>query len=171
MPETKFEPEISRSLKKIALDIIVEKPIAIECKRESGTSLSFSRVEESQVKALLDFTEVPLAQKLVVAVGQGNRFKRDTGFDFLLTPKGKAYVLVNFRATKKAGGKEIPKGTNRCFALSIHDYVDGMESLLEEGRKSFPFRWFVDNAIEIRRISWEVGDKKVYGWNLIPLAY
>jgi hypothetical protein len=169
MADAIFEPEISRSLKR--LKIKISHPVAIECKKETGTSLHFDRLNDDQKTALMEFEMHNFTQKMLVSasVGGQSRFKRKTGFDFIACPKGVAYVLVNFRATKKAAGKDIPKGTNRCFAVNIFKFLEGQSKLSAEGRRSFPYSWFDENAIELDRIKWE-GDKgNEYGWDLLPL--
>ena len=169
-----FEPEVSRSLKHLCSVYKVPHSLAIECKKETGTSFSFSRLNDDQLKALLKFQDEPFHQKMLVSasVGGKSRFKHKSGFDFLCCPTGKSYVLINFRATKKAAGKEIPKGTNRCFALTIDQFVDGMSELtLCEDRQSFSYSWLDKNARELKRMRWE-GDRGYgYGWDLMPLFY
>ncbi len=171
MSDPIFEPEISRSLKRLDLKINISFPVAIECKKETGTSIHFDRVNADQIKALSDFESKIFTQKMIVSasVGGKSRFKRKSGFDFLACGAGRGYVIVNFRATKKDAGKAIPKGTNRCFAVRINDYVEGMEKLSNEGRRSFPYVWFEENALELHRIRWEVPKGFEYGWDLIPL--
>ncbi len=172
MADSIFEPEISRSLKRFAATNTLECGIAIECKKETGTSLAFDRVKSHQVQALIDFKSLPFVHKMRVAASVGgykSRFQLDTGFDFLACPPGKSFVLVNFRATKKDAGKDIPKGTNRCFAVTIEDFNEHKERLLSEGRKSFPYSWFLEYALELERIRWTVDDKYVYGWDLNKL--
>ena len=172
MSDKFFEPEISRSLKRISQLIQIPFPVAIECKKETGTSLAFSRVDQHQVRALVDFECASFTHKMRVSssVGGQSRFQLKTGFDFLACPSGKSFVLVNFRATKKDGGKAIPKGTNRCFAVPIGQYLNGKYELESvDKRRSFPYKWFEDNAMEIKRTSWEEGGKKIYGWDLSPL--
>jgi hypothetical protein len=173
MADPIFEPEVSRSLRRVSNVINVDKSVAIECKKESGTSLSFDRVNEDQIKALVEFEQKAFSQKMLVSssVGGYSRFKLKSGFDFLCCPAGKSYVLVNFRSTKKSAGKEIPKGTNRCFAVRISEFVRGQLTLLSEGRKSFPYNWFEHNSLELNRIKWTEGDAYVYGWDLLPLFY
>ena len=170
MADSIFEPEISRSLKRLDF-IIVTTPIAIECKKTTGTSLSFSAVNDDQVTALVHFEEQHFTQKMLVAasVGGKSRFKAKSGFDFLCCPSGRSFVLVNFRATKKAAGKDIPKGTNRCFALPIKFFVESKLQFLREGRKSFPYAWFDQNATELDRIRWQTEKGNEYGWDIIPL--
>ena len=174
MADSTFEPEISRSLKHILKEVLLDYPVAIECKKVSGTSLPFDRVNEHQEEALLKFEEESFYQKMLVAsnVGGGkSRFNLRSGFDFLACPHGRSWVLVNFRATKKAAGRDIPKGTNKCFAVSIENYIEGKADLLSEGRKSFPYLWFLNNAMELNRKRWE-GDKGFeYGWDLTPLLH
>ena len=172
MSDKYFEPEISRSLKRIAQLIHIPFPVAIECKKETGTSLSFSRVDKDQIQALVDFECSSFTQKMRVAssVGGQSRFQLKTGFDFLDCPSGKSFVLVNFRATKKDGGKDIPKGTNRCFAVPISQFLQARHELgVFEERKSFPYKWFEENALEIHRTSWKESEKTIYGWELSPL--
>lgn len=173
MADSIFEPEIRYSLKHLSsMGIDPDYPIAFECKRESGNSLAFNRVNEDQLIALEDFEEKPYFHKMLVAssVGGKSRFMLKSGFDFLYMPKGKSFVLVNFRCTKKAGGKNLPKGTNRCFAMSLRQYKKAI--YCHEGiRKSLPFEWFTDskNATEITRIRiTELGlkDKHFYCWDL-----
>lgn len=169
MADSIFEPEISRSLRKITN---MEDPplssIAIECKKETGTSLSFSRVNEDQIEALVNFQIKPYYKKMLVAssVGGMSRFKLKSGFDFMYCNKGKSWVVVNFRATKKASGSKIPKGTNKCFAITIDQLLDVMNTL---DRKSIPYEWFTENAVELERISWWDNASRVYGWDLFPL--
>lgn len=172
MSDKIFEPEISRSLKKFAREIQSSVPVAIECKKETGTSFKTSRVEEHQLEGLLAFENDPFVQKMVVASGKGTRFRGKTGFDFLHCPKGKSYILINFRCTKKSGGKSIPKGTNRCFCMPIYDFMWAKSyHEMQLHRKSIPYEWFVDNqdVMEIDRCSWHEGDHLVYGWDLSPL--
>ena len=174
MADSIFEPEISRSLKHILQEVMLDYPIAIECKKVTGTSLSVDRVNDNQIESLLEFEEKSYFQKMVVASSVGgvkSRFNLRTGFDFLACPHGRSWVLVNFRATKKAAGKEIPKGTNKCFAVSIENYVEGKDAMLAEGRRSFPYAWFVDNAIELERKRWEGEKGYEYGWDLTPLLH
>ncbi len=169
MADSIFEPEISRSLKRLVNIVSINVSVAIECKKETGTSLSFDRVNQDQIDALVNFETTPFHQKMLVSasVSTQSRFKLKSGFDFLCCPKGKSYVLVNFRATKKASGKDIPKGTNKCFVVSIGDYLEGKSNLAKEGRKSFPYSWFIENAKEAERIKWKnTKDENVYGWDL-----
>ncbi len=170
MADKFFEPEISRSLKRASN--LIAFPVAIECKKETGTSFAFNRVEDHQLQALADFMFLPFHHKMRVSasVGGKSRFQLKTGFDFIACPSGEAFILVNFRATKKAGGKAIPKGTNRCFALPVTQFVNEKDKMEKtEGRKSFPYSWFEKNALELERISWKEEDKTVYGWDLAPL--
>jgi len=165
MADSSFEPEVSRSLRRIACSFGAPmESIAIECKRESGKSIAFSRINNDQVEALLAFERKPFHMKMRVAasVGGKSRFKSKTGFDFLYCGRGKGFVLVNFRATKKAAGEAI----NRCFAVRIGAFVTAEEST---ERKSLPLDWFVENAVELERIRWKIKDKFVYGWDLLPL--
>lgn len=172
MADAVFEPEVSRSIKHLSNNFEIFYPIAIECKKVSGTSLSFDAVKDHQVQALIDFEFLPFYQKMRVAssIEGQSRFKLDTGFDFLVCPHGKSWLLVNFRSTKKAAGKEIPKGTNKCFAVSIENFIEGKNDLLSAGRKSFPYSWFLNNAMELERCRWEVKKGYEYGWDLLPLT-
>ena len=172
MADKIFEPEISRSLKKFAREIQSSVPVAIECKKETGTSFKTSRVEEHQLEALLDFEKFPFVQKMIVGGGKNVKFRGKTGFDFMHCPSGKAYILINFRATRKASGRDIPKGTNRCFCLGVYEYAwaKGYHEIQLE-RSSIPYSWFVDSqdVLEIERCSWKENEKTVYGWDLSPL--
>lgn len=173
MADALFEPEVSRSLVVLHnLHADAVPPIAIECKRTMEARLSFDRVKEEQVQSLLDFESKGLVRKLVVSQGFGKarRFTGDTPFDFIMNGPGISYVLVNFRFTKKSPRKDIPKGTNRCFAVRIRDYVDAVEQEGSKGRASLNYDWFVENAIECTRI--RIGTKNgntTGGWDLLPL--
>ena len=79
---------------------------------------------------------------------------------------GKAFILVNFRGTRKVLGKDIPKGVNRAFAVTIEQFKAARELLLSQGKKSLNYGWFVEYATELSRVKF---DGK-YGWDLSPLA-
>ncbi len=172
MADSIFEPEISRSLRHLCDTITVPYSLAIECKKVSGTSFSLSRINNDQLEALLYFQDKSYYQKMLVSasVGGKSRFKLKSGFDFLCCPTGIGYILVNFRATKKAAGKEIPKGTNRCFAITVDQFVNAMsEMVFCEDRQSIPYNWFEKNALELSRVRWEVEKGYEYGWDLTSL--
>lgn len=174
MADSTFEPEVRRSLgwlrKAVGGKVI---PIAIECKKTQEPRLSFGKVKKHQIEGLLEFEEQGLTRKLVVSQGFGTarRFTTDTPFDFVFTGAGRGYVLVNFRFTKKAPRKDIPKGTNRCFGVRIGDYVKAMEDAIAEGKASLPYDWFEENGIECKRLIVK-NDKGVAesGWDLEPLT-
>lgn len=159
MADRVFEPEVSRSLKALqAMNLGLHPPIAFECKKTESTTLHFDRITEDQLEALIDFKDRGLVRKLVGSQGykggskNNHRFTSGTPFDFIASGRGHAFVLVNFRFTKKAPRKDIPKGTNRCFAVPIDVYRVGLESLRKKGYKSFPYEWFFVNAMECPRI-------------------
>jgi hypothetical protein len=79
---------------------------------------------------------------------------------------GKSYVLVNFRFTKKAPRKDLPKGLNKCFALTPTQYLEAVKYCEGVGRKSIPIEWFQENVLELKRVKYESG----YGWDLSPLV-
>lgn len=174
MSDKIFEPEISRSLRHMVKDLPdIKQSMAIECKKVTGTSLPFTRVNDHQVEALINFEDRSFFQKMIVASSVGgtkSRFNLRSGFDFLACPKGRSYIFVNFRATKKQAGKDIPKGTNRCFVIGIYEYLQARDQFLKEGRKSFPYSWFESNAIELERKRWEVDEGYEYGWDLLPIV-
>ena len=168
-----FEPEVSRSLRWLVDWGKRDLSIAIECKKTETPYLSFNRVRDHQVEGLLEFERKPYCQKISVpaAVGQmKRRFQIRVPFDFLFVQPGRSFLLVNFRFTKKAARSDLPKGLNRCFAVSPQMYLEAKDKFIGEGRASLPYEWFVSNAIELERIriEREVG-KYEYGWDLLPL--
>lgn len=174
MADSAFEPEVRRSLDWLRKVVGGEvPPIAIECKKTQEPRLSFDKVKEHQIKGLLEFEEHGLTRKLVVSQGFGTarRFTTDTPFDFVFTGAGRGYLLVNFRFTKKAPRKDIPKGTNRCFGVRIGEYVKAMEDAVAEGKASLSYDWFEENGIECERLRVK-NDKGIAesGWNLEPLT-
>jgi hypothetical protein len=174
MADSTFEPEVRRSLDWLRKVVGGEvPPIAIECKKTQESRLSFDKVKEHQIEGLLEFEEQGLTRKLVVSQGFGTtrRFTTDTPFDFVFTGAGRGYVLVNFRFTKKAPRKDIPKGTNRCFGVRVGEYVKAMEDAVAEGKASLSYDWFEENGIECERLRVK-NDKGVAesGWDLEPLT-
>ena len=114
-----------------------------------------------------------MAYKMVVSQGFGKqqRFTGNTPFDFVLVSHGYGFLLVNFRFTQKAPRKDILKGTNRCFAVSVQDYVIAKEQAMLDGKSSLTYDWFVHNAIECPRIR-EKNSKGIAEsmWDLSPLV-
>jgi hypothetical protein len=165
-----FEPEVSRSLQ--WLSDWYRKPVAlaIECKRcTTSATLPLDQVKPHQLEALIAFEKQPLAKKLPVAAPVGSserRFHGKSEFDFIFVGPGKSYVLVNFRFTKKAPRKDIPKGLNKCFALTPTQYLEAVKYCEGVGRKSIPIEWFQENVLELERVKYESG----YGWDLSPLV-
>lgn len=173
MSDTIFEPEIKRSLSWVQqMSGGMLASAAFECKKCQEPRLSFDRVKDHQVEGLLSFQKNGIVRKLVVSQGFGAkaRFTGDTPFDFLFVEKGIGYVLVNFRFTKKSPRSDIPKGTNKCFALPIQDYIDAKDSLSAEGKASIPYDWFLNNAIELQRIRiTNSNNMKESAWDLTKL--
>lgn len=173
MADAIFEPEVKRSLvwlqKEHRGDV---SPIAIECKKTQEPRLSFGKVKDHQVERLLDFARQGLAMKMIVSqgFGQQRRFTGETPFDFLMVGKGQGFLLVNFRFTKKSPRKDIPKGTNRCFAITAEDYAIAKEEAVADGKASLSYDWFVENGLECERLrvknASEVAES---GWDLQPL--
>jgi hypothetical protein len=154
MADAIFEPEIKRSLlwlqKSLGGNL---PPIAIECKRTSNARLSFDAVKDEQVDGLTQFCKKGIVRKLIVSQGLGaRRFTGGTPFDFLACGAGYGYLLVNFRFTKQSPRKDIAKGTNRCFAVPVDQYVQAREDAAAEGHSSLPYDWFAENAIECKRM-------------------
>lgn len=172
MADRIFEPEISRSLQRIADWGAV--PLGIECKKTESPYLSFDRVKDHQIEGLFDFEKRGLVKKLAVPAapgGMARRFQVRTEFDFVYVPKGKAYLLVNFRFTRKSPRKDLPKGMNRCFGITPSQYVDGVERSISEGRASLSLEWFEEVGIELERARFQRADGvKEYGWDLWPLV-
>lgn len=178
MADSVFEPEISTSLKyfrEYGNSYMKFVPIAIECKKVSSSArLSFDKVRDHQIKGLLRFQKEAYYNKMTVAshLGKGGgRFKGKTDFDYMFVSKGIGYLVVNFRFTKKAPRKDVEKGVNRVFAVTVDEYLEIKEELLKEGVKSIDYWWFVDNAIELPRIRIDppqLKDKK-YCWDISPL--
>jgi hypothetical protein len=155
MADALFEPEVKRSLVRLQKMYLGNSPsIALECKRTQEPRLSFDRISDGQIDGLLAFRRYGMAHKMVVSqgFGGGKRFTGGTPFDFVLVGRGESYVLVNFRFTKKAPRKDIAKGTNKCFAIPIEQYIATKEVFLSEGRASLPYEWFTKNAIECSRL-------------------
>lgn len=170
-----FETEISRSLKKLPgwsqklatpaaagnaeqrfnltteFDFLYMSKghnIAFECKKIERERFPFTMVKEHQETGLQKFLDV-----------------------------GHAYILVNFRLTKKVNRNGKTKKysrvykaeeRNRAFAVHITDYLAGKEYALAgdfgRNRKSLRMEWFADNAIELERVP----GRKAY-WDLSPL--
>ena len=170
MADRLFEPEVSRSLQ--WLSDWYKKPVAlaIECKRcMTSATLPLSQVKSHQLEALVAFEKQPLAKKLSVAAPVGRserRFHGKSELDYNFEGPGKSYVLVNFRFTKKAPRKDIPKGLNKCFAVTPTQYLEAVKYCEEVGRKSIPIEWFQENVLELERVKYESG----YGWDLSPLV-
>lgn len=189
MADTAFEPEVSISIRRLSealTHISCPRGLAFECKKVSATpSLSFEAVKEHQTAGLLEAEQAPYTMKMRVgsAVGGPSRFQQDTPFDFLLMPHADAYILVNFRFTKKAPRKDLKVGTNVCYAIPIHWYIDTKQQLLSLGKKSMDIV-LLDNAaklehscvVKLERVRYETGvDSKgkkryQYGWDLLPLV-
>lgn len=149
MADVTFEPEVKRSLVWLQEELNGSAPsIAIECKKTQEARLSFASVTERQIEGLLEFVRVGLAHKMVVSQGFGSktRFTKDTPFDFVLVGAGQGWLLVNFRFTKKAPRRDIAKGTNRCFALPVVDYLAAKEEATAQGRASLSYDWFDSNV-------------------------
>ena len=168
MADRIFEPEISRSLRHVQAKCghLLKKNLAFECKKVTVPYLSFDRVKDHQVQALLEFESKPFYRKLVVGQLPGKkrgRFQSETPFDYLYVRCGYSYLLVNFRFTQKSPRKDLPKGLNRCFAVRIGEFLEGEAQV--SPRKSLPYEWFVENGIELSRMKVEKG----YGWDLSPL--
>lgn len=110
--------------------------IAVECKKVEDMRLPFDMVKGHQEEGLLRY----------------------------LVAAGPAYLLVNFRLTKRQGMK-----FNRAFAVGIVDYLAAKEQAaggeFGRARKSLRIEWFCDFATELRRIKLASG----YGWDLSVL--
>lgn len=173
MADTVFEPEISRSLKRLADWGRRDLSLAIECKKVETPYLPFDKVQDHQVEGLLAFEKRPYFQKISVpaAVGQTKRrFQIRTPFDFFFVQPGRAFLVVNFRFTRKPARSDLPKGLNRCFAVRPEQYVEAKNRYEAEGRASLPYEWFVENAVELERVKFRRDDDKTeYGWDLLPL--
>ncbi len=172
MADKIFEPEVGRSLKRIA--DWGAQPLGIECKKTESPYLPFDRVKDHQIEGLLRFEKYGLVKKIAVPAAPGGadqRFQIKTEFDYVYVPKGRAYLLVNFRFTKKSPRKDLPKGLNRCFALTPDQYVRGVEENREAGRGSLPLEWFEAVALELERVRFRRVDNRLeYGWDLWPLV-
>lgn len=174
MADSVFEPEVKRSLVWLQNKYGGNLPsIAIECKKTQEPRLSFDKVQEHQIEGLLDFEKHGLVKKMIVskAMGHQQRFTGDTPFDYMLVGAGgMGFLLVNFRFTKKSPRKDIAKGTNRCFAVLVEDYVTAKEEALAEGKASLSYDWFLQYGIECSRVRMK-NDKGVAesGWDLEPL--
>jgi len=168
-----FEPEISRSLKRLVDWGRRDVALAIECKKVETPYLPFDKVKDHQIEGLLQFEKKPYYRKISVpaAVGQTKRrFQVKTPFDFIFVPPGRAYLVVNFRFTRKPARSDLPKGLNRCFAISPGQYVEAKEKFEKKGRSSLPYEWFVNEGIELERVKFRREDDSVeYGWDLTPL--
>ena len=171
MADNLFEPEVMRGLKRLADWGRRDRSLAIECKRVMTPYLPFDKVREHQIEGLLNFTKRPLPKKLSVPAAYGkSRFQVRQEFDFVLIPPGNAFLLVNFRFTKKSPRKDLPTGLNRAFAITPQQYIAVRAELQAQGRASIPIEWFVENAIELERVRFRREDGVLeYGWNLIPL--
>lgn len=164
MADAKFEPEVRLGLKNLKCST----PIAIECKKVEVPRLSFDAVSDHQVESLSEFQLSPFVKKIAVpaAVGKDKqRFNLKTEFDFVYCGPGKAYILVNFRFTRKPAGK-YPKGLNKAFAVTIEQFKVAQAIFNEQGKKSLPLAWFEEYAKPLNRVKF--GDK--YGWDLSPIA-
>ena len=173
MADTAFEPEVSRSLKRLVDWGRKDLSLALECKKVESPYLPFGNVKEHQVEGLLAFERVPYHSKISVpaAVGQtARRFQIRTPFDFIFVQPGKAFFLVNFRFTRKSPRSDLPKGLNRCFAIRPDQYVKAKKKFEDEGRASIPYEWFVAEGLEIERVRFRRADGITeYGWDLLPL--
>lgn len=178
MADNVFEPEVRKSLA-ILQDYVYREgldipSIAIECKKTQSAYFGFEQLKDHQLESLFQFKEKGYAQKMLVASAPGytkSRFHGTTPFDFLLTGRGLSFLLVNFRFTKKAPRKDIPKGTNRCFAVTPEQYQLTKERYIAEGRASIPYEWFVEEAIECARIRYRgIDGKYSYCWDLSVLV-
>lgn len=155
MADSTFEPEVKRGLSWLQGMRGGNMPsFAIECKKTQSATLSFSEVKDHQIEGLLDFEKQGFVHKMVVSQGFGSqqRFMTKTPFDFVVAGVGRGWVLVNFRFTKAAPRKDIKKGTNRCFAVGIHEYIAAKDEAIAAGRASLSYDWFVENAIECQRL-------------------
>jgi len=171
MADTAFEPEIRKSLDWLRDWGPRDVSLAIECKKVQSAFLPFNTVKQHQIEALLEFEKRPLPKKISVPAGFGNaRFHVKTEFDFTFIPPGRAYLLVNFRFTKKAPRKDLKKGTNRCFAVTPNQYLSVKKQFESEGRSSIPYKWFVENGVELERARVEDSNGYSYGWDLLPLC-
>lgn len=165
MADAKFEPEVKRGLKRLKSTV----PIAIECKRTEQPRLALFEIKEHQIAALSRFQLSPFVKKISVPAAVGNdsqRFNLKTEFDFVYCGPGKSYILVNFRFTRKAPNKRIPKGTNMAFALTIGQFKVAKAFCEAKKRVSIPYSWFEEYATELKRIKFDDG----YGWDLSPLG-
>jgi penicillin-binding protein-related factor A (putative recombinase) len=169
MADTFFEPEVRRGLRDLKSNI----PLAIECKKTMEARLPLDQLKEHQIKALSEFRKNPFFKKLSVPSAVRNpqqeeyqRFHIKTEFDFIYTGPGRSFILVNFRFTKKSPRKDIRKGINRCFAITIEQFLNA-KGLMESLRKaSISYDWFVLNGLELKRVRFADG----YGWDLAPLV-
>ena len=176
MADSTFEPEVKRSLEALADNMPMKsiKPLAIECKKCQSAYLTFDRVKEHQVEGLLNFKKKPYAHKMRVASPiqfSERRFTGTTDFDFILSPRGESFLLVNFRFTKKAPRQDIAKGTNRCFAVTPEQWLEAVELYKADGGASVNYDWFCENAKEIPRDKFKVvsesgKERTEYGWDL-----
>lgn len=174
MADAIFEPEVKRSLVWLQQEVEGDvPPIAIECKKTMEARLSFDNVRDHQIANLLDFERYGLVRKLIVSQGFGKakRFTGDTPYDFIITGAGHGFFLVNFRFTKRAPRSDIAKGTNRCFAVPVQQYVEAKEEAQANGKASLSYDWFVAEAFECERIRRKNGNGNAEsGWDLVPLV-
>ncbi len=110
--------------------------LSIECKKVEDLRFPFKMVKDHQETGLLRYLETA----------------------------GPAYLLVNFRLTKRQKVK-----FNRAFAVGIVEYLAAKKKAAKgefgRARKSLRIEWFCDNATELRRIKLASG----YGWDLSVL--
>jgi penicillin-binding protein-related factor A (putative recombinase) len=110
--------------------------IAVECKKVESSSFAFAGLKDHQ----------------------------EAGLSKFLMCAGPAYVIINFRHTKKKHKLKL----NFAFALLITEYLAAKDRALagEFGRakKSLNLSWFHENARELKRIH----DRNPY-WDLSPL--